>query len=566
MQRRCPGWIVGATLVVATLGCGDEPSADEPAVESPDPSPTDPEASPAPPAPAAVPAAPTEPPPSGHAVAKVGALMFASSTGQVGFELPPMGTGYLAAAGLTVNVVGRKDERLAVETLVAQPAEHHCAGTLDGLADFRLRLYLDPADLVPVVTSKVARDFDDGTRVVLHPGVPVPADADPDRFLLNGTEVRVAVPSDALGQYYEPGEALSAKGALGVIHALEGHPLTYGGGLALADGELFRDGLGVAHFGITAKADNALIMVRNTCMEVTALVSNERVRAPSALVRGFDPEMTAKSAGILGMMAAEGSGYLASPYGAAFAVGGEEVAEGFLAPEGGLLGLAGAMAQTEYEVKPGTAIAWPDGSPAGQVTRMHRFDQAPRDQGGHSCFDVMLRRDRDASVVLCFSPRDVAEIEPPPPPTGWGTIGGLPPRGTGLGPTGAGPAMGGGLGTRGSFGGRGKAVPRVRMAKPSVKGKLDKDIIRRIVRAHINEVRYCYNQGLARDPDLDGRVAVQFTIGPTGKVPVAVVSKSTIADKRVGECIAKAVKRWKFPKPPGGGNAVVTYPFRLTPG
>ncbi|MCX4239002.1 AgmX/PglI C-terminal domain-containing protein, partial [Paraliomyxa miuraensis] len=83
---------------------------------------------------------------------------------------------------------------------------------------------------------------------------------------------------------------------------------------------------------------------------------------------------------------------------------------------------------------------------------------------------------------------------------------------------------------------------------------------------HINEVRYCYNQGLARDPNLKGRVAIQFTIGPTGSVPVAVVADSSIKDSNVSNCVAKAVKRWKFPKPPGGGNAVVTYPFVLEPG
>lgn len=98
-----------------------------------------------------------------------------------------------------------------------------------------------------------------------------------------------------------------------------------------------------------------------------------------------------------------------------------------------------------------------------------------------------------------------------------------------------------------------------------VKGSLDKAIIRRIVRAHINEVRHCYNQGLAEDPALGGRVNVQFTISPTGKVPVAVVASSTLDHDATETCIAKAVKRWKFPKPQGGGNVVVTYPFVLQP-
>lgn len=148
--------------------------------------------------------------------------------------------------------------------------------------------------------------------------------------------------------------------------------------------------------------------------------------------------------------------------------------------------------------------------------------------------------------------------------TGEGTIGlgntGLIGRGGGGG-TGSGYGRGSGAG----FGGRGRRVPSVRQAKATIQGSYDKDIVRRIVRAHINEVRHCYNQGLARDPMLGGRVSIEFRIDPGGRVPVAVVSESTLRDARVGQCIAKAVKRWRFPKPMSSGLVGVTYPFVLTP-
>ncbi len=115
------------------------------------------------------------------------------------------------------------------------------------------------------------------------------------------------------------------------------------------------------------------------------------------------------------------------------------------------------------------------------------------------------------------------------------------------------------------FGGRGKRVPRVRQAKAQVKGPLDKDIVRRIVRAHINEVRSCYNKALERDPEAAGRVAIDFTIGAKGKIAASKVQESTIADEQLGRCITKAVKRWKFPKPQGGGQVQVTYPFVFSP-
>ncbi len=109
--------------------------------------------------------------------------------------------------------------------------------------------------------------------------------------------------------------------------------------------------------------------------------------------------------------------------------------------------------------------------------------------------------------------------------------------------------------------------PRVRQAKAEVVGPLDRDIIRRIVRAHINEVRHCYNQGLATDPELAGRVAIQFKIGSAGKVLEATVASSTLSDHddAVAACVNGAVKRWKFPKFEGE-EVTVTYPFVLSPG
>ncbi len=107
-------------------------------------------------------------------------------------------------------------------------------------------------------------------------------------------------------------------------------------------------------------------------------------------------------------------------------------------------------------------------------------------------------------------------------------------------------------------------VPIVRQAKATVSGPLDPDIVRRIVRAHINEVRYCYNQGLARDPRAEGRVVVDFEIRLTGDVETSKITESTMTDPQVPECIAKAVRRWKFPRPKK--LVQVSYPFVLMPG
>jgi len=111
-----------------------------------------------------------------------------------------------------------------------------------------------------------------------------------------------------------------------------------------------------------------------------------------------------------------------------------------------------------------------------------------------------------------------------------------------------------------------KGPPTVRGAKMEITGALDKDLIRRVIRSHINEVRACYNQGLARNPSLSGRVEVSFSIGGTGRVMTSGIGESSVKDKQVDACIAKAVKRWKFPRPRNGGNVMVSYPFKLSPG
>ena len=121
--------------------------------------------------------------------------------------------------------------------------------------------------------------------------------------------------------------------------------------------------------------------------------------------------------------------------------------------------------------------------------------------------------------------------------------------------------------TGGGFGGRGQAVPVVRQASATVEGELDKDIIRRIVRAHINEVRACYNEGLKRDPALAGEITVEFTISSAGEVSEAKSPDTTppFADPKMAKCVATAVKNWKFPKPTKGEVHVV-YPFTVDPG
>jgi TonB family protein len=93
-------------------------------------------------------------------------------------------------------------------------------------------------------------------------------------------------------------------------------------------------------------------------------------------------------------------------------------------------------------------------------------------------------------------------------------------------------------------------------------GTLDKEIIRRVVRRHKNELRFCYELGLQRHPELAGRVVTEFIIAGNGRVVGAAVQKSSLADPAVEECVAKAVRRWEFPAV--AQLTTVYYPFVFT--
>ncbi len=92
---------------------------------------------------------------------------------------------------------------------------------------------------------------------------------------------------------------------------------------------------------------------------------------------------------------------------------------------------------------------------------------------------------------------------------------------------------------------------------------LDRDQIAEVINRNLGQIRFCYEQGLQGDPRLNGRVAVDFTIGGNGLVKSASVENTTLNSKMVEDCITMRVKSWKFPIPQGKVDVKVTYPFVL---
>ena len=107
--------------------------------------------------------------------------------------------------------------------------------------------------------------------------------------------------------------------------------------------------------------------------------------------------------------------------------------------------------------------------------------------------------------------------------------------------------------------GRSKRDPEVIPGPVVVRGSLDKLVVRRTLRGHLDELRACYLPALKKKPELSGRVTIQFTISPAGKVIKSELQDSRLRDARVEKCVVKAFRGWEFPKPPGGDSVVVTH-------
>jgi len=133
-------------------------------------------------------------------------------------------------------------------------------------------------------------------------------------------------------------------------------------------------------------------------------------------------------------------------------------------------------------------------------------------------------------------------------------------RGHGLGGGGSGYGSGGGW-----FGAKGEGRIGVVGAEPVILGTLDRDIIDRVIRQHLSEIRYCYRRQLQMDWDLEGRVVFRFVIAQDGSVASVEVVESDLANPIVEDCIARRLRRLSFPMPEGGGVVVVTYPFVFSP-
>jgi len=133
--------------------------------------------------------------------------------------------------------------------------------------------------------------------------------------------------------------------------------------------------------------------------------------------------------------------------------------------------------------------------------------------------------------------------------------------------------LGGGIGTGHGLGaGHGRpsgshatSAPKVRVGAVRVSGRLPLEVIERIARQNFGRFRLCYEQGLARNPSLRGRVSARFVIDGDGVTSNVSDAGSDLADAGVTSCVLAALSGLSFPEPEGG-TVTVVYPILFTPG
>jgi hypothetical protein len=391
-----------------------------------------------------------------------------------------------------------------------EPELELCAPTI-GIEDAcELRMFVEPKFLRPVVIRPTQQLLDDGTRLALRPGTPVDGPGPEAIAHVLGAAITVALDEADVGRWYMPSAYTRPPADESLVYL----------GEALRYGEHTLSTFGWRSPTVTAERmieGQRLLSFDNACGSFDLLVEEAEPAADDGAgryaIKGpkdaipqmagkFDPDMLARNAGILGVLSQS--------------VGDPTPA------------WAGCL-PARWTVAAQTRLRWPDGGAAGLTRLEIKLDAEPEVRQEQACFPISteIQVCADAAKVVHHERDDCPQLGP-----GAGT---------------------GGL------------TPQIQQGNATITGNLNGDIIRRIVRAHVNEVRSCYEQGLTNNPGLHGTVVISFEITTTGEVSSAKVDSTELTPNvdAVTSCITKAVNDWKFPRP-RGGVVSVRYPFGLS--
>src|ERR1700690_3998121 len=92
----------------------------------------------------------------------------------------------------------------------------------------------------------------------------------------------------------------------------------------------------------------------------------------------------------------------------------------------------------------------------------------------------------------------------------------------------------------------------VRSEAPAVDGELDPAMVAKEVRTRLGAIKACYERGLKRNPNLSGKIVINWTITQAGPVSGVDDEQDTLGVAEVARLIKSLTERWRFPAPSGG--------------
>jgi hypothetical protein len=97
---------------------------------------------------------------------------------------------------------------------------------------------------------------------------------------------------------------------------------------------------------------------------------------------------------------------------------------------------------------------------------------------------------------------------------------------------------------------------QVRIGVAEIRGDISPEIVRRVARRHMNELRFCHETRFVGTVLSQASVAgaVTFTVGPAGEVRDP--TTHGIDNEAFATCITQAFSRWRYPQPAGGVSRV----------
>ncbi len=176
-----------------------------------------------------------------------------------------------------MHVLATKGELVEVEPVNEPDCTSSRVETTDDVT--HLRLFVKRADLAQVLSKPYSKEFDDGTRIVLRPGVAVVPAADGlVTVSIRGNELAVEIPAASIGHAYKL-DKVKSKAISGHDFGLAAHTTVTLGGRSLSFG-------GVLAASVEHKGATTLFAIEDRCVALT-------VAAPSKAVKDSDEEDSA---------------------------------------------------------------------------------------------------------------------------------------------------------------------------------------------------------------------------------------------------------------------------------